>query len=57
MSLKKNNSITENLLQKPNFDAFESRKEEHELRAQDLQKDFQDFYTISEKTLNKQFTI
>ncbi len=44
-------------LNQPNMENFNARREEREKRVNSIKKDFNGIRTISEKTLNKRFTI
>ncbi|MHA1674120.1 MAG: hypothetical protein ACTSYI_10890 [Promethearchaeota archaeon] len=44
-------------LNQPNFDNYKIHGEEHKKRVEIITKELQGVYTISEKTLNKRFTI
>jgi len=55
--MPKKNPLDEIHLNQPNLDNFNARRKEREKRINSLNKDFNGIRIISEKTLNKRFTI
>ena len=55
--MSNNNSFSGIRLNQPNLKLFKKRQKEHKKRVNSISKELQGVHKISEKTLNKRFTI
>ncbi|MHA2000933.1 MAG: hypothetical protein ACTSVU_02445 [Promethearchaeota archaeon] len=55
--MSKENPFNKIHLNQPNIDSFNAQKDKHKKRVDSISKELNGIYTVSEKTLNKRFTI
>ena len=55
--MSKENPFDRIHLNQPNLKRFKAQQEKHQKRVDSINKELKGVYTISEKTLNKRFTV